>query len=192
MAEQEKDTKQARYAILHDFISNLHEESRRVIVLELERIDRSGEEIADFKVAPLGDWTASLYGGDKRVVRYDNLGDAVKAAQFELVMPPSYFVHEQEEIMRRLGITEHVGNLPVDSCDFEKHGEYYSVVPIDEGEFTYREIGQEVKFGKPIITFVKHGKKVMVKNNYSIELMKKYLEDSIEKDDHWLPESLHW
>lgn len=185
-------TEKTRYGVLYDFESHRNDDSRRVVTLRKERVGRDDKDSADFIVNPdkLGAWVASFYGEDKRVVRYDCLGDAIKAAQFELVKPSAYYLHEQEEIMRKLGVTEDIGSLPVDNTDFDSHDEYVSVVPIVDGEFTYREIGQEVRFGRPIITFVKKGKKVMVSDNYDVNRMKQTLEDTIQRDYHWLPESL--
>ncbi len=183
---------ETRYAILYDFQSHRNDDTRRVVTFRKERVGRNDETPADFKVdaEKLGAWVASFYGEDKRVVRYDDLADALKAAQFELVKPSAYYEHEQEKIMKRLGVTENIESLSVDDSDFESHREYISVVPIDNGEFTYREIRQEVKFGNPIATFVKKGKRVMVSGNYDIDRMKQTLENTVQRDDHWLPESL--
>jgi hypothetical protein len=182
----------SRFAVLYDFESNRNGDNRRVVTLQKERVGRDDEDPADFKVdaEKLGAWVASFYGEDKRVIRYDQLGDAIKAAQFELVKPSAYYVHEQQKIMRKLGVTEDTRSLPVDTSDFESHREYVSVVPIDDGEFTYREIGQEVRFSRPIATFVKLGKGIMVSGNYDVDRMKQTLEDTVQRDNHWLPESL--
>ena len=183
-----------RYALLFDYVSHKFDKKRRVVTLSKEEC--FDEEYPDFSLskAKLGAWVTSFYGSSKQVVRYASLGEAVKFAQFELIKPSeSYYMTEIPKIMRELRISANIKGIPVNNraTDYDSHGTYVSVVPIDNGVLVYREIGQEVRFGLPIVTFVSSKDKIRVKKRYDLRKMITNLEETIKEDKHWLPESLH-